>query len=294
MLGLVACRGIGGECRTASRKDSARAREASRTVKFDRAHEDWENKASGFMKAAQLHHTSLEDRNLQSEIDARTKPGEEHAKLADLYADAVGKAVQEGRDPLQDPEVKRYGDAIQNIQRETGGRGGGETENTPFKLWRQQHPNADVSRYFKLQPEARSEFRKPKDQPQLTPGQKANLTRRYKDSLAGIEEEFRARQSGTYVDKRSGELLPPMTQDELNHRKQDAEDDYKDELEAAGETVTRYKYGSERANAGATQNAADSGTQHQVGDEVTYKGQRYRIAGIKNGKAQLAPLGANQ
>ncbi len=262
--------------------------------KFNQAHTQWENNIGKFMKAAQLHHTSLEDQNLQSEIDARNQPGAEHAKLADLYADAVRKAAQEGRDPLQDPDVKRYGDAIQNIQHEPGGRGGGDTENTPFKLWRQQHPNDDVKEYFKLQPETRSETRTPKDQPHLTPGQKSSLARRYKDSLTGIEEEFRARQSGTFVDKRSGELLPPMTQEELNRRKQDAEDDYKDELEAAGETVTRYRYGSENANAGAAQNAANAGTQHQVGDEVTYKGRQYRIAGIKNGKAQLAPVGANQ
>lgn len=290
VLGLVLA-GASGQNAGPLAEKILHGRERQAEEKFNRAHQDWENKASGFMKAAQLHHTSMEDRNLQSEIDARNQPGAEHAKLADLYADAVRKAAQEGRDPLQDPDVKRYSDAIQNIQREPSG--GSRTE-TPFSVWRQQHPNADVSDYFKLQPEARSEFRRPKDQPQLTPGQKANLTRRYKDSLAGIEEEFRARQSGTYVDKRSGELLPPMTQDELNRRKQDAEDSYKDELEAAGETVTRYRYGSENGNAGAAQNAPSPGAQHQVGDEVTYKGQRYRIAGIKNGKAQLAPLGSNQ
>ncbi len=261
--------------------------------KFEQAHQTWEGNLGNLFKAAALHHQGMEDKNLQSEIDARSDKGTDHAKLADSYADAVSKAVKEGRDPLQDSDVKRYGDAIQNLQRETNGR---STPNeTPFSVWRTQHPNDDVKEYFKLQPEARNETRPPKDQPRLTPGQKSTLARRYKDALGGIEQEFQERQSGSYVDKRSGELLPPMTADELTRRKQEAEDAYKDELEAGGEKVTRYNYGAGRSSGNETQNArgANSPTEHQVGDEVTYKGQRYRIAGIKNGKAQLSPLGSN-
>jgi hypothetical protein len=268
---------------------------------FDQAHQQWEGKLGNFMKAAQLHHLGTEDRNLQSEIDTRNAPGTDHAKLAELYADAVKKATQEGRDLLQDSDVKRYGDAIQNIQREPAGRGGGDSENTPFKLWRQQHPNADVSEYFKLQPEARNATRPPKEEPRLTPGQKMVANRKYKAELSTIEDEFRERQSGTYVDRRSGEMLPAMTQEELSRRKQDAEDAYKDELEAGGEKVSRYDYRTQGNGAAAERdsaNAASAGrkgsAQHQVGDEVTYNGQRYRISGIKNGKAQLAPLGSNQ
>jgi hypothetical protein len=260
--------------------------------RFDQAHTQWEGRLGNLLKAAQLHHSGMEDKNLQSEIDARSDKDTDHAKLADSYADAVSKAVKEGRDPLQDPDVKRYGDAIQNIQRETTSRTPTET---PFSVWRQQHPNDDVKEYFKLQPEARNESRPPKEQPRLTPGQKSTLARRYKDALAGIEQEFQERQSGSYVDKRSGELLPPMTPDELTRRKQQAEDAYKDELEAGGETVTRYDYGAGRSASNDAQNArnANPSTQHKVGDEVTYKGQRYRIAGIKNGRAQLSPLGSN-
>jgi hypothetical protein len=267
--------------------------------KFDQAHQQWEGKLGNFMKAATLRHLNTEDENLRSEIDARNGKGDEHAKLADLYADAVKKAAQEGRDPLQDPDVKRYGDAIQNIQREPAGRGGGDLENTPFKLWRQQHPNADVSEYFKLQPEARNAAKPPKEERRLTPGQKMVAARKYKAELSKIEDEFRERQSGTYVDRRSGEMLPAMTKEELSRRKQDAEDAYKDELEAGGEKVSRYDYGTQ-GNGAAARNSTDAAAsaggktapQHQVGDEVIYKGQRHRIDGIKNGKAQLsAPLG---
>jgi hypothetical protein len=269
------------------------APEGNAEKKFETAHSQWEGKLGNFLKATQLHHQGMEDKNLQSEIDARNQPNAEHAKLADLYADAVKKAVAAGRDPLQDPDVKRYGDSIQNIQRESSG---GTHNETPFSVWRQQHPNDDVKEYFKLQPEARNESRPPDKGSRLTAGQKSTLARRYKDALAGIEQEFQERQSGSYVDKRSGELLPPMTPGELTRLKQQAEDAYKDELEAGGEKVSRYDYGAGRSSSNDVQNARDanSSTQHKVGDEVTYKGQRYRIAGIKNGKAQLSPLGSNQ
>jgi hypothetical protein len=265
---------------------------------FNDAHERWEGRLKGIDNEAKIAH-----------LQPPQSP-EEHAKLADLYADAVKKSVAAGRNPLEDPDVKKYGDAIQNLQPERAQRTQADnSESTPFKLWRQQHPNADVKEYFKLQPEARNETRPPKDTARLTPGQKASITSRYKQSLSDIEDEFQSRQSGSYVDKRSGELLPPMPQTELNHKKQQAENSYKDELEAAGEpNVTRFNYSTGRndsegsqpqgiANSSATAPAAtkqSGGTQHRVGDIVTYQGKQHRITAIRNGKADLVPVPAGQ
>jgi hypothetical protein len=205
----------------------------------------------------------------------------DHAKLADLYADAVKKAVSEGRDPLADPDVKHYGDAIQSIQREPVGRGGNET---PFTVWRKQHPNADVKDYFKLQPEARNEARPPKES-HLTAGQKAAENRRYQKALDDIEADRRARASGTYVHPHSGELMEPMTDEELQQRKQRAEEEYKNALEAGGETnVRRFNYRTGQYEGG------DGSAQHQVGDTVMYKGKPHRIASIQGGKAQIVPI----
>jgi hypothetical protein len=142
----------------------------------------------------------------------------------------------------------------------------------------------------------------------LTPGQKATESRKYEKALDDIETERRLRESGTYTDKRTGELLQPMTNDELLDRKQRAEDEYKDTLEAAGEKgVQRFNYrtgkyegGEQPENKNAKpmssgnppakpkSNAAPA--QHQVGDEVMYQGKRHRITGIQNGKATLQPL----
>lgn len=268
--------------------------QAAADEKYNQAHQQWEGQLKGIEDQAKIAH-----------LQPPQSP-EEHAKLADLYADAVKNAVAAGKNPLEDPDVKKYGDAIQNLQREPAQRTQAETDNTPFKLWRQQHPNADVKEYFKLQPEARNETRPPKDTARLTPGQKASITSRYKQSLSDIEDEFQSRQSGSYVDKRSGELLPPMTQAELNRKKQQAENNYKDELEAAGEpNVTRFNYSTGRNDSEGAQPqgaAPERGSKqspsptnkHQVGDVVTYQGKQHRITAIHNGKADLVLVGPGQ
>lgn len=154
------------------------------------------------------------------------------------------------------------------------------------------------------------EERTPKES-RLTPGQKAAESRKYQKALDDIETERRARESGTYVHPRTGELMQPMTNDELFDRKQRAEDEYKDALEAAGETgVRRFNYRTgqyeggeptEKAprekpaaapmNAGGKPNGKAAPAQHQVGDEVMYQGKRHKITAIQNGKATLQPLG---
>ncbi|HWY05306.1 MAG TPA: hypothetical protein VNY24_00495 [Candidatus Acidoferrales bacterium] len=153
------------------------------------------------------------------------------------------------------------------------------------------------------------EERSPKES-HLTPGQKATENRKYQKELDDIETERRARESGTYVHPRSGELMSPMTNDELFDRKQRAEDEYKNALEAAGETnVRRFNYragkyegGDEtpaegktakplNAKAAAKPNGNAAPAQHQVGDEVMYQGKPHRITAIQNGKATLEPIG---
>ena len=155
----------------------------------------------------------------------------------------------------------------------------------------------------------RPEEPKPPKEAHLTPGQKFGANRQYQKALDDIETESRARASGTYVHPRSGELMPPMTEDELTQRKQRAEDEYKDALEAGGEpNVRRFNYhtgqyeGGEAplksqpakptttASAKANSNERAAPSQHQVNDEVMYQGKRHKITAIQNGKATLQPL----
>ena len=157
----------------------------------------------------------------------------------------------------------------------------------------------------------RPEEAKPPKEAHLTPGQKAGANRQYQKALDDIEAESRARASGTYVHPKSGELMPPMTEEELTQRKQRADDEYKDALEAGGEpNVRRFNYRTGQYEGGETQpgksqpakplNAANPGAkssatdktppQHQVNDEVMYQGKRHKITAIQNGKATLQPL----
>lgn len=143
----------------------------------------------------------------------------------------------------------------------------------------------------------------------LTPGQKAGANRQYQKALDDIETESRARASGTYVHPKSGELMPPMTEEELTQRKQRADDEYKDQLEAGGEpNVRRFNYSTGQyeggeapaksqpakptstASAKANSNEKAAPAQHQVNDEVMYQGKRHKITAIQNGKATLQPL----
>ena len=210
--------------------------------------------------------------------------------IQQLHAAAVQKAIGEGRDPSQDPTVLQLEDAITRVQREPAQA---RTANpTPFAEWRKQHPNDDVSEYFKLAPEARSEFRAPKESQHLTANQKLIANRTYQKSLGEIEKERRAREGGTYFDPHTQELLGPMNADELNQRKQEAEDAYKSDLEAGGEqNVRHYNYSTNSFDDQQTSpSASASGTgQRRVGDIVNYKGKPYRISAITNGKAQLTP-----
>ena len=61
--------------------------------KFDQTHDAWGGKVSNFMKAATLRHQDEEDRNLQSEIDARNKPENPQDKKIDEYVNDRGQRV---------------------------------------------------------------------------------------------------------------------------------------------------------------------------------------------------------
>jgi hypothetical protein len=63
--------------------------------KFEEAHQTWEGKLGNLFKAATLQHQSMEDKNLQSEIDARSKTKEEKPENLDreAYDDYVSRGM---------------------------------------------------------------------------------------------------------------------------------------------------------------------------------------------------------
>src|SRR5262249_50881376 len=122
-----------------------------------------------------------------------------------------------------------------------------------------QHPNTDVSEYLKLAPQAREDAKPPKETPHLTPGQKVAAATRYQTGLAAVERERRARQGGTFFDPRSQQLLPAMSDDELNERKQELQNSYESELAAGGDSPQHYDYATGQfADQGVQPNASTS------------------------------------
>jgi len=104
--------------------------------------------------------------------------------------------------------------------------------------------------------------------PKITPNQRMLIERKKNDRLAKFEQGR----------VEAGNRLLPLTEEEVN-AKQQIQDDYENELEAAGATVEKhYEYPKSGA-------PADGG--RKPGDTVTYKGKKYRIKAIVNGQAEL-------
>ncbi len=282
-----------------------------------------------YMTAAQGAEAPLQLQNLQTQIAERQAAAKAKAN-PQAKTRLVKIADPTGQDPHGIPAQQnaatgeitdQEGQVIPNAKLWEAPK----KEQRPFNLDEQEFEARQALRSAKT-PEERaaaqariediraSRQRPPEERPpktsQLTPGQKAAESRKYEKALDDIETERRARESGTYVHPKSGELMSPMTNDELFDRKQRAEDEYKDALEAAGETgVRRFNYrtgkyegGEEQpagnkaakplnaASAGAKPNAKPAPAQHQVGDEVMYHGKRHKITAITGGKATLQPL----
>jgi hypothetical protein len=160
--------------------------------------------------------------------------------LQQLHTNAVQNAVQQGRDPSQDPQVQQYADAITSIQRQPA-----ERQETPFTVWRMQNPDADVSDYFRLGPEARAEFAPPRadrtPKPKYgTPGQFNAAGVRMRTRLQQLEDRFRWNpKDNLYHDMRSSHNLTP---DEWDTAKQRVQDDYESEVANLGGQPTHVSY----------------------------------------------------
>lgn len=74
-------------------------REREAEGKFEQAHGDWENKVSGFLRTAKLREEDLQNRNTQSEIDARNRPKAE--RLENLDREAYDYYISKGMNPAE-------------------------------------------------------------------------------------------------------------------------------------------------------------------------------------------------
>ena len=276
------------------------------------------------LRAATLAHTQAETNSLNQHAEYLKSLAQikDKDKLQQMHADAVQKAISEGRDPQQDPEVQAIQDAITSVQHQA-------TTNQPhdeLSIWRQQHPNEPIENYWKARekfhatPGTENEYRDfmaqhpgatvedywqahaetPKS---AVRGQFAAATVRKNTGFRNLQNKYEfLPATGEYRDKKTYDTISP---DEFTQRKQAIQDQYEQEVAdltgnvpqhvdiPAGDAQPKSQRGaipSPKSSPAPATPAAQGA--RKVGDIVNVKGQRIKITAIlPNGKYQGVPAG---
>jgi hypothetical protein len=202
------------------------------------------------LRAAQLAHTAAETNSLNQHAEYLKSLAQikDKDKLAQMHADAVNTAIEEGRDPQQDPKVLAIQDAITAVQRQPATKNpvlrvmgsrtyqldpqtnqwsdvgpapehtGSGTENE-YRDFKKENPNATVEDFWA----ARNGTPK-----SATRGQFAEATVRKNNAFRALNNQYSfVPETGEYKDNKTGDTISP---DEFTRKKQDIQDSYEEQV----------------------------------------------------------------
>ena len=235
----------------AAMKEGFEGPQRERDKKFTQAHQQWEGQLGRVGEEIKLGEVAARTRKLDE------KPDKPEDKKIDEYTNADGKRTLTFQRPDGSIYDKTGGDV--NLKEPV------QRTETPFSLWRKQHPKDDVSEYFKLQPEARAQVKA--DQGGVeTPAQKQARIRSM--NLAETQKNAALRSAENTIRNRYGfkgfmatEEWPPEAINELNEMKQAIQDEYETKLSNLGADVTHFDYLQQRQPQRTATRSAGSASQ---------------------------------
>lgn len=179
--------------------------------------------------------------------------------------------------------VMGWNDETKTYDKDLGEDDGGHT---PYGDWRRKHPDDDPINWQRAAHDVQLEGRRDPNAPKpMTRSQSVGIEGRKQRALAAAESDFRDPNKPGYGD-----------QDDLNRRKQQAQDAYEAETEAAGGETDHFQYGSEPkvkpesaapgAHATATTNTAEPTVKPEGGSTRTAAGGAKQLT-LEKAKAYL-------